>query len=110
MVTLKTERDLYDIKALELISASVADEAKSLSEKFNLSVEELLNQALGLFRRSGLDQHRSRVREFWKSLSPEERKERASKAAKAGWEKRKQQREASAGPDEAQASATKAGT
>lgn len=54
-----------------------------------MSVAEVLQEAVGLLRRSGLDKHRNSVRTFWDNLSPEERKKRASDASKARWNREK---------------------
>ncbi len=89
MEALKTERDTHDITALALISEQVADEVKNLSDKFNLSVSDVLTQAVGLLQRSGLEKHRSSVRHFWEALTPEERKARASRASRARWDREK---------------------
>jgi len=74
---------------LGLISEQVADEVQRLSEKFNLSVIDVLAQAVGQFEHAGLDKQRTGARIFWQALSPEERKARASRASRARWDAEK---------------------
>ena len=86
MVTVKLQRDSHDIKALSLISEKVARGVQRLADRFNLSVVEVLDQAVGLFERSGLEKQRKAVREFLDGLTPEERSARASRASRARWD------------------------
>lgn len=86
MVALKIQRDSHDIKALSLISEKVAGDVRRLAEEFNLSIIEVLDQAVGLLERSGLEKQRTAVRTYWEALPPEERKARASRASRARWD------------------------
>ena len=86
MVAVKLQRDSHDIKALSLISEKVARGVRRLADKFNLSVVEVLDQAVGLLERSGLEKQRMAVREFLEGLTPEERSARASRASRARWD------------------------
>jgi hypothetical protein len=89
VVALKIQRDSHDIKALSLISEKVAGDVRRLADRFNLSVIEVLDQAVGLLERSGLEKQRSAVRTFWEGLTPEERRARASRASRARWDAEK---------------------
>ena len=89
MAALKIQRDSHDIKALSLISEKVAGDVRRLADKFNLSVIEVLDQAVGLLERSGLEKQRTAVRTYWEGLPPEERKARASRASRARWDAEK---------------------
>ncbi len=89
MAALKIQRDSHDIKALSLISEKVAGDVRRLGDKFNLSVIEVLDQAVGLLERSGLEKQRTAVRTYWEALPPEERKARASRASRARWDAEK---------------------
>jgi len=86
MVPVKLQRDSHDIKALSLISEKVARGVRRLADQFNLSVVEVLDQAVGLLERSGLEKQRKAVREFMAGLTPEERSARASRASRARWD------------------------
>ncbi len=86
MVAVKIQRDSHDVKALSLISEKIARDIRRLADKFNLSVIEVLNQAVRLFERSGFEKQRSAVRTFWEGLTPEERRARASRASRARWD------------------------
>lgn len=83
---MKLQRDSHDIKALSLISEKVSRGVQSLADSFNLSVVEVLDQAVGLLERSDLEQQRQAVREFLEGLTPEERSARASRASRARWD------------------------
>lgn len=86
---MKLQRDSHDLKALSLISAKIARGVRRLAEKFNLSVVEVLDQAVGLLERSDLEKQRKAVREFLEGLTPEERSARASRASRARWDAEK---------------------
>jgi hypothetical protein len=95
---------------LALINKQVAEEVQRLAQTLDLSVAEVLQEAVGLLDRCGLDKHRNSVRTFWDALSPEERKERASRASKARWDREKSNKsgddpESAVGPTEARWSA-----
>jgi hypothetical protein len=74
---------------LALISDTLSEQARSLSDEHNLSVNEVITQAFELLQHGGLGRHRRKIREYWKTIPPKERSARASFAAKALWEKRK---------------------
>ena len=86
MVVLKSQRDSHDIHALRLISEQVADEVERLTGEFNLSVVEVLTQAIRQFHHAGQDRQRTGARIYWEALTPEERTARASRASKARWD------------------------
>ena len=92
MVTEKLQRDSHDIKALSLISERVARGVRRLADKFNLSVVEVLDQAVGPLERSGLEKQRMAVREFLEGLTPEERSARVSRASRSGGTRRRRGR------------------
>jgi hypothetical protein len=94
---------------LALIRPDVSEEAKSLSDDLEMSVVEVLVEALALLRNAGIDKHRSSIRQFWQNLTPEQRRERASRAAKQRWAKANE-REGGPNEEPPRSSAKKAGT
>lgn len=93
-----------------MIRPDVADEAKSLSDDLEMSVVEVLVEALALLRNAGIDKHRSSIRQFWQNLTPEERHERASRAAKRRWARANEEEGGSDDDPPPRSSAKKAGT
>ena len=89
MVVLKSQRDSHDIHALRLISEQVADEVERMTGEFNLSVVDVLTQAIRQFHHAGQDRQRTGARIYWEALTPEERKARASRASRARWDAEK---------------------
>jgi hypothetical protein len=87
---LKTERDAHDLTLLSLISDTVAEQVRSLSDKLNLSVNEVLTQGVELLQHGGLERHRRNIQKYWQAVSPEERKARASRASRARWDRLKE--------------------